>query len=275
MYFVFKLKEEKVATFNADDSTLSITSSDKVVESLTLGRSEARLLFFLLKASGETKARTEIIEYVWDDRIVASGSLNQAIFSLRTILDDNSDHEILITVPRRGYRFNQNRVIRDHDLLPGKTEESLIQESPAVNSPPLRCSVQKKMRAVLLAFNKTGHRKKLTMGYLALVPLLLLTLTYIATVEKSKMQIAHSQVNDITLHFLAATFEKAQKFKTAATPELEKLPETLKGEAWLLQTKNGYSISCMRFDRSTFNVSFASQKVTVGGGVKTCLEAAQ
>ena len=102
----FTLKNGSRALFNPDDSTLSITTPLGEVQHSTLGRAESRLLDLLLAEPGVIKTREQIVEHTWNDRVVASGSLNQVVFSLRNLLNDSRDHDILMTIPRRGYRFN-------------------------------------------------------------------------------------------------------------------------------------------------------------------------
>lgn len=271
MCFVFRLKKGKLATFSSENYTLSISLPDKTVEHLTLGRTESRLLFFLLSAAGDTRSRTEIIEYVWDDRVVGPGSLNQAIFSLRSILDDNTDHEILITVPRRGYRFNQSRVVSELDVAPATMEESIAFDPPALTPPT---SLHERLAVVFSNIKEVAVTKKLVISYLALLPLVFVTIDHVATIDGSRVQISNLESNNIKLHFMAATLSKAWDFKSEAEKEVLNLPNTLSGEAWLIQNKTGYSISCVRSDQSTNNLSFLSRQLPVSGTIQKCLEKA-
>ncbi|MBP3996506.1 winged helix-turn-helix domain-containing protein [Pseudomonas koreensis] len=269
MCFVFRLKKGKLATFSSENYSLSISLPDKTVEHLTLGRTESRLLFFLLSAAGDTRSRTEIIEYVWDDRVVGPGSLNQAIFSLRSILDDNTDHEILITVPRRGYRFNQSRVVGELDVAPVTMEENIVLDPPALTPP-----AHDRLAVVLSNIKEVAGTKKLVMGYLALLPLVFVAIDHVSTIDGSRVQISNLESNNVTLHFMAATLSKAWDFKAEAEKEVLNLPNTLSGEAWLIQNKTGYSISCIRPDQSTNNLSFLSRQLPVSGAIQKCLEKA-
>jgi len=268
MCFVFRLKKGKLATFSSDNYTLSITSPDNSIDHLTLGRTESRLLFFLLSASGDTRSRTEIIEYVWDDRVVGPGSLNQAIFSLRSILEDNIDHEILITVPRRGYRFNQSRIINELDVVPAAMAEGVVPDVPARP----RLSWQERVSIAFLTLKETSGAKKIMWGYLALLPVIFVAVDHAVTIDSSRIQISHLTSNDITLHFMADTLSKAWDLKKEAEQDVEKLPTTLKGEVWLMQNKGAYYISCIRSDQSTYNLSFPSYQTPVSGGIQKCLE---
>lgn len=75
-------------------------------EKIDLGFSGSRLLERLLLAPGEVVAREELMSYAWADRVVGQGSLNQQIYTLRQVLCDEKDRDIIQTLPRRGYMFN-------------------------------------------------------------------------------------------------------------------------------------------------------------------------
>ncbi|MDI2145862.1 winged helix-turn-helix domain-containing protein [Pseudomonas sp. ITA] len=272
MRFVFRLKKGKLATFNSDDFTLSITAADQSVEHLMLGRTESRLLFFLLNASGDTKSRTEIIEYVWDDRVVGSGSLNQAIFSLRSILEDNVDHELLITVPRRGYRFNQSKVL-DAALYP---EPVKVEETPVVDSPTTVPSLSppEKAPAMFSIIKKISRTKKMLLGYMALLPVIFVAANHIAAIDSSRVQVSNLKSKNVMLHFMATTLGKAWDFKKETEKEMEKLPDTLAGEVWIMQNKGAHNISCIRADKSTYNMSFFVDEMPILGAIQKCLEKA-
>ena len=132
MRYAFKLKNGAMALFDPDTALLSITTPHGDVQSTTIGRAESRLLDLLLMEPGQTKSREEIIDYTWNDRVVASGSLNQAVFSLRNILNDSRDHEILMTVPRRGYCFNRHYVVDAQTDLPTPSDEAAQPAVPAI-----------------------------------------------------------------------------------------------------------------------------------------------
>jgi len=75
-------------------------------EQLDLGYAGSRLLERLLAKPGDLVAREELLAHAWSGRVVGQGSLNQQIYSLRQMLADESLHQIIQTVPRRGYMFN-------------------------------------------------------------------------------------------------------------------------------------------------------------------------
>ncbi|WXL26035.1 winged helix-turn-helix domain-containing protein [Ectopseudomonas mendocina] len=75
-------------------------------EKIDLGFSGTRLLERLLQVPGEVVSRDELMSYAWADRVVGQGSLNQQIYTLRQVLGDEKNREIIQTLPRRGYQIN-------------------------------------------------------------------------------------------------------------------------------------------------------------------------
>ncbi len=81
-----------------------------VEEKVDLGFSGSRLLERLVRSPGEVVDRDELMSHAWPGRVVGQGSLNQQIYTLRQILADESEREIIQTLPRRGYLLNPNFV---------------------------------------------------------------------------------------------------------------------------------------------------------------------
>lgn len=77
-----------------------------VEEKVDLGFSGSRLLERLVRNPGEVVDRDELMSHAWSGRVVGQGSLNQQIYTLRQILADESEREIIQTLPRRGYLIN-------------------------------------------------------------------------------------------------------------------------------------------------------------------------
>ncbi|CAN7700809.1 winged helix-turn-helix domain-containing protein [Aquipseudomonas alcaligenes] len=75
-------------------------------ERIDLGVSGSRVLELLLNAPGKVVPREALLNHAWSDRIASQGSLTQQIDTLRQVLADETQHEIIQTLPRRGYRFN-------------------------------------------------------------------------------------------------------------------------------------------------------------------------
>jgi eukaryotic-like serine/threonine-protein kinase len=64
------------------------------------------LLLVLVQHRGEVVVKEELMERVWRDTVVEEGNLNRHISTLRKTLGESpNDHEYIVTVPGRGYRF--------------------------------------------------------------------------------------------------------------------------------------------------------------------------
>ena len=83
-----------------------------VEEKIDLGYSGSRLLERLLQTPGAVVSREELMNHAWADRVVGQGSLNQQIYTLRQVLGDEKNREIIQTLPRRGYLLNPSYLTR-------------------------------------------------------------------------------------------------------------------------------------------------------------------
>lgn len=92
-----------------------------VEEKIDLGFSGSRLLERLVRNPGEVVDRDDLMSHAWSGRVVGQGSLNQQIYTLRQILADEKEREIIQTLPRRGY------------LLNPKFVDISIEQTPAAN----------------------------------------------------------------------------------------------------------------------------------------------
>jgi DNA-binding winged helix-turn-helix (wHTH) protein/Flp pilus assembly protein TadD len=64
-------------------------------------------LALLLAEPGQVRSRQALIDALWPDRVVEEQGLNQLVYLLRKALGKRSDGaEWIVTVPKRGYRFN-------------------------------------------------------------------------------------------------------------------------------------------------------------------------
>jgi len=81
-------------------------SLKKAGEAVPLGGRAFDLLVALIKRSGETVGKNELIAEVWPDVIVEEGSLRVHMSALRKALGDRQvGHRYIANVPGRGYRF--------------------------------------------------------------------------------------------------------------------------------------------------------------------------
>lgn len=107
---VYKIKIcERIAEFRPDKNLLVWADSDSPFSRSLMSTSESRLLEALIKEPGVTKTRDELLMYAWENRVVSPGSLNQCIFNIRNLLGKNG-HDAIQTVPRKGYRFNEDYI---------------------------------------------------------------------------------------------------------------------------------------------------------------------
>lgn len=88
-------------TFNEVDRTLSNKE-----QALRLAPQQTKLLLFLINHAGKVLSREQIIDHVWQDKIVNEDALSRSIANLRSLLGDNTNHPLYIeTIPKQGYRF--------------------------------------------------------------------------------------------------------------------------------------------------------------------------
>jgi DNA-binding winged helix-turn-helix (wHTH) protein/tetratricopeptide (TPR) repeat protein len=75
-------------------------------EPVSLSPKDFDLLLALVQHHGEVLVKEELMEGVWPDTVVEEGNLNRHISTLRKTLGESpNEHEYIVTVPGRGYRF--------------------------------------------------------------------------------------------------------------------------------------------------------------------------
>ncbi|MDR6609802.1 winged helix-turn-helix domain-containing protein [Pseudomonas synxantha] len=270
MSYTFKLKNGAVTVFDPDSAMLSITTPHGDVQKSTLGRAESRLLDLLLKEPGVTKSRDEIIDYTWNDRVVASGSLNQTVFSLRNILNDSRDHEILMTVPRRGYCFNRHCVVDETTDVSEPSEETA---QPAASSdgqlPPTGGD------DLVAPSGKTKKTFSLTkaqlIAYIVTLAVGAFTIFQI-DFDTPKIEVSSVDKNGLIIHAVGNDLAEAQALMDLSVKQTEQLPPGLKGQVWINLYKANYSVSCIRPDLSTANLQLNSSERDLALMIRQCLE---
>ncbi|HEF4760932.1 TPA: winged helix-turn-helix domain-containing protein [Pseudomonas putida] len=270
MRYAFKLKNGAMALFDPDTASLSITTPHGEIQTSTLGRAESRLLDLLLMEPGQTKSREEITEYAWNDRVVASGSLNQAVFSLRNILNDSRDHEILMTVPRRGYCFNRQFVVDAETGSPMLADEALpspvsvVEELPPPENnvlPPL--SEKPKKSSYITKAHVIGY--VLTLAVCAYTG-------FHSGFDTPKIEISSVKQNELEIHAVGHTVAEAQELRDYSAKQVQQFSPNLKGQVWLNLYKTNYSVSCVRPDSSTANLQLNSDQKDLALMIRQCLE---
>ena len=108
--FTFSLKYKELKDSNGNALHLRSQSTD--------------ILFLLARRSGELVSKADLIENIWPDTFVTDDSLVQCIADIRRALND-TDHKIVQTVPKKGYKLNAV-------LIPGDGRSK-----PALSSSPL------------------------------------------------------------------------------------------------------------------------------------------
>ncbi len=269
MRYAFKLKNGALTLFDPDTALLSITTPHGDIQSTTMGRAESRLLDLLLTDPGQTKSREEIIDYTWNDRVVASGSLNQAVFSLRNILNDSRDHEILMTVPRRGYCFNRHYVVdAQADLSPPADEA-------AQPSTPIEVFASSKGDEVLPhsgTKKSTYIKKALAVAYVLTLGVCAYT-GFHSGFDTPKIEISSVNVNELVIHAVGNSVAEAESLRDLSAKQVQQLSQNLKGQVWLNLFKSNYSVSCVRSDQSTANLQLNSDQKDLALMIQQCLEA--
>ncbi|WP_223544978.1 transcriptional regulator [Pseudomonas sp. A-B-19] len=268
MSYTFKLKNGAVAVFDPDSAMLSITTPHGEVQNSTLGRAESRLLDLLLMEPGVTKSRDEIIDYTWNDRVVASGSLNQTVFSLRNILNDSRDHEILMTVPRRGYCFNRQCVI--------DAEADVAVPREQTTQPPASLPGQRPPAGgdELLPGDTNGSTritKAQLIAYIVTLAVAAFTV-FQFDFDAPKIEISSIDKNGLVIHAVGSDLAEAQALMDLSVKQTEQLPPNLKGQVWINLYKANYSISCIRQDQSTANLQLNSSERDLALMIRQCLE---
>ncbi|WP_082073134.1 winged helix-turn-helix domain-containing protein [Pseudomonas sp. LFM046] len=255
--FNFFLKCGDSVMFDAATNQLLLSSGSGEPRSVTLSYSESRLLQLLLDNPGETRSRNEIMEYAWDNRVVAAGSLNQAIFTLRNLIDDGTDHDLLQTVPRRGYRFNAQYLADDSANEAGAASPELPDDSPReVIEPDAELAAGEMPRQLIGLF---GSRRLLVPAYALMFCLLVLVALYRTGVlggATPDLVIEDVKVGPLTYHFIGESEEENATAREAFRLAMETGEEGLEGDIWINKSNRLYDLSCVRAGGVTENLIF-------------------
>ncbi|MGI9260057.1 MAG: winged helix-turn-helix domain-containing protein [Gammaproteobacteria bacterium] len=95
-------------------------------------------LVFLLDNPGRLVTKDELIEAVWPTSVVSDGSLGKCIQDVRQAIGDD-EHELIRTVPRRGYILEGTEVIAedlDDEASPLEAPSAVIASSSQARSRP-------------------------------------------------------------------------------------------------------------------------------------------
>lgn len=271
--FHFRLKNGDSATLDVANNQLIINASDSEPRSSTLAYAESRLLQLLLIEPGAIRSRNEIMEFAWEKRVVTAGSLNQAIFTLRNLINDGRDHELLQTVPRRGYRFNVGYV----DASTSERPEPHFPQEAGVTS----------FSRDLDSSNVTPDAKpNLVINQRALlIPAYALMLGVFAYLAATRTDLADHLDSDLvietvgnelaTYHFVGLNTEENAHNIEAFKTVLDYKGTDIRGDVWINKSNRMYDLSCVTPNGRTGNVLFSETNKTADLQllmVKKCLK---
>jgi DNA-binding winged helix-turn-helix (wHTH) protein/tetratricopeptide (TPR) repeat protein len=105
-----------------------LTCSERPIE---LGPKPLELLALFLERPGELLTKDAILESLWPGVVVQEGNLAQQVYVLRKTLAASVNGDLIVTVPRRGYRFVAE--VRLLDAPPGETNQNVDETSRSVS----------------------------------------------------------------------------------------------------------------------------------------------
>jgi DNA-binding winged helix-turn-helix (wHTH) protein/tetratricopeptide (TPR) repeat protein len=87
-------------------------------ETVPLTPKTFQILLVLMRNKKEIVTKDELMKAVWPDTFVEEANLSRNIFLLRKALGESpQDHQYIVTVPGRGYRFAEDvQIVPDHEL---------------------------------------------------------------------------------------------------------------------------------------------------------------
>lgn len=163
-------------------------------QTVDLGFSGGRLLERLIEEAGEVIDRQTLIAHAWHGRVVGPGSLNQQVHTLRKMLGDEKERQIIQTVARRGYRFNPAFVLPPH---PAQDSPDTPVELPAVVEPPtvIELPAGTESSTVVVPTPRPEKRRKLTLGIVTAMVLVGNFSTTLPTkLHASRLQVGENSV---------------------------------------------------------------------------------
>lgn len=205
---------------------------DGQVERIDLGFSGSRVLERLLQTPGDVVARDELLTHAWSDRVVGQGSLNQQIYTLRQVLADEKQRQIIQTLPRRGYMFNPQFLAGE---TPSETEaESTPAPSPAPPETPRAPSNSRRLKFVAASLCTLG--------------LLVLAGAFYHTQVRSKMFTVEQQVGTLQITYVEEDEQELQRLIRDTRPLAHQLADLATRPVGLLlhMTSGFYELVCVQ-----------------------------
>src|SRR5215475_15563462 len=121
--------------FRVDTVKYVLTREGKVVP---LNLKAFEILLALIQHRGQVLEKNELLQRVWPDTVVEENNLARNISALRKALDEHpNEHQYILTVPGRGYRFVAT--VREVDcasegLITLSTDELKLDASAALHA---------------------------------------------------------------------------------------------------------------------------------------------
>jgi DNA-binding winged helix-turn-helix (wHTH) protein/tetratricopeptide (TPR) repeat protein len=116
-----------------------------------------QILLVLIRNNKRVVTKDDLMKTIWPDTFVEEANLSRNIFLLRKALGESpQDHQYIVTVPGRGYRFAEDvQLVPDHELNVVVASHSRVEVEVEENRPRLRIAAA----AVLLVMLAAGAWK--------------------------------------------------------------------------------------------------------------------
>ncbi|RWU27040.1 DNA-binding protein [Pseudomonas alkylphenolica] len=260
MSYYFRLKNSALVEFDPDRYTLLINTLQNPPEEITLARADARILELLLLEPGAICSREAIMAFAWDDRVVSAGSLNQSIFMLRNILGDSKDHDLLITVPRRGYRFNSDQLVSPASNIEQPAGQSIV-EPPSITRVHLAPAIEKQRLGIAIR-----------LGYLAVSVFALFTLWQLYTGYElpHDLQVAEIKQGALSITAVGKSKQEVDALK-ADVLSSGIVTDHLRGEVFISRTGSRTNLSCVQKTGDAYNLEFSFREERLISMFEKCL----
>lgn len=291
VYYFQTEKSQQPAEFRPAQNIIVITDLKEEQEHITLSHSETKVLELLIQDAGETKSREELLSYAWGSRVVSAGSLNQCIFSIRSLLGDDRNHEIIQTIPRRGYRFNLDYALPAPALA--DTHSLTIQHEARTSGPGISLSNSAALTDEEISMLTEGSDEvfdtetatagwgwlrgavAITFGFSVLLSLLLSSAYSNPILNALGPEISFQTVyrQGVTINVFALDSGKTEFSEYIAKLQLP--PSILSGVAWVYTRQYDIGLSCIKQTGEAINTTVPYQgdwKVNFVVALSRCLQ---
>lgn len=211
---------------------------DGQVERIDLGFSGSRVLERLLQSPGDVVARDELLTHAWSDRVVGQGSLNQQIYTLRQVLADEKQRQIIQTLPRRGYMFNPQYLVSQA----GEPDAEVTDATPEVIPLGGASNPAPAPRA------PNPRRLKLAAASLCILGLLFLSGAFYYTQVRSPVLTAEQNVGSLQITYVEDNEQDLQQLMRNTRPLAQQLADLATRPIGLMlhMTSGFYELVCVQ-----------------------------